>query len=177
MDLREFREVGHRVVDLLAEHLERVEERPLFPDVAPKTLHDLFDEPLPAEPRPLPSLIDELERKLLPYCTQVNHPGYFGLITPSPLPAGVLADFIASALNRNLGAYSIGPSSVAMERRTVRWLTDLVGYDGRAGGNLTSGGTMANMIGLKLARDWASGDRSFAAWSLTKRKLRRARPA
>lgn len=160
MDLREFREVGHRVVDLLAEQLERVEERPLFPDVAPKTLHDLFDEPLPTEPEPLAGIIDELEKKLLPYCTQVNHPGYFGLITPSPLPAGVLGDFIASALNQNLGAYSIGPSSVAMERRTVRWLTDLAGYDGRAGGNLTSGGTMANFIGLKLARDWASGDRA-----------------
>jgi aromatic-L-amino-acid/L-tryptophan decarboxylase len=47
-----------------------------------------------------------------------------------------------------------------MERRVVRWLCDLVGYDGAAGGNLTSGGTMANFIGLKLARDAVSGDRA-----------------
>ena len=47
-----------------------------------------------------------------------------------------------------------------MERRTVRWLTDLVGYGQEAGGNLTSGGMMANFIGLKLARDWASRDRA-----------------
>ena len=47
-----------------------------------------------------------------------------------------------------------------MELRTVRWLADLAGYDERAGGNLTSGGMMANFIGLKLARDWASGDRA-----------------
>jgi len=47
-----------------------------------------------------------------------------------------------------------------MERRTVRWLTDLVGYDQKAGGNLTSGGTMANFIGLKLGRDWASGQKA-----------------
>jgi glutamate/tyrosine decarboxylase-like PLP-dependent enzyme len=46
-----------------------------------------------------------------------------------------------------------------MERRTVRWLTDLVGYNDKAGGNLTSGGMMANFIGLKLARDCVSGDR------------------
>ena len=46
-----------------------------------------------------------------------------------------------------------------MERRTVRWLTDLVGYGENAGGNLTSGGMMANFIGLKLARDSVSGDR------------------
>ena len=94
------------------------------------------------------------------YCTHVGHPGYMGLITPSPNPVGVVADFICSALNQNIGAYSIGPAGVAIERRTVRWLTDLVGYGPEAGGNLTSGGMMANFIGLKLARDWASGDRA-----------------
>jgi glutamate/tyrosine decarboxylase-like PLP-dependent enzyme len=46
-----------------------------------------------------------------------------------------------------------------MERRTVRWLTDLAGYDENAGGNLTSGGMMANFIGVKLARDRVSSDR------------------
>ena len=66
--------------------------------------------------------------------------------------------FICSALNQNIGAYTIGPAAIAMERRTVRWLTDLVGYDERAGGNLTSGGTMASFLGLKLARDWVSQD-------------------
>jgi glutamate/tyrosine decarboxylase-like PLP-dependent enzyme len=63
-------------------------------------------------------------------------------------------------LNQNPGAWAIGPGAVAMERRVVRWLCDLVGYDGAAGGNLTSGGTMANFIALKLARDAVSGDRA-----------------
>jgi aromatic-L-amino-acid decarboxylase len=160
MDMDEFRRMGHRTVDRLAEYLEGVEERPLFPDVQPRFLQEAFAEPLPQDPAPLEAVLDELDEKLLPYCTHVNHPGYLGLITPTPTPVGILGDFIASALNQNVGAYTIGPSSVALERRTVRWLTDLVGYDDRAGGNLTSGGTMANFIGLKLARDWASGDRA-----------------
>ena len=46
----------------------------------------------------------------------MGHPGYFGLITPSPLPVGALGDLIASALNQNVGTYTIGPSAVAMER-------------------------------------------------------------
>ena len=83
-----------------------------------------------------------------------------GLITPSPNPVGIIADFICSALNQNIGAYTIGPAAVAMERRTVRWLTDLAGYDENAGGNLTSGGMMANFIGIKLARDRVSSDRT-----------------
>jgi aromatic-L-amino-acid decarboxylase len=160
MDAYEFRETGHRAVDLLSDYFEHIEEKPVFPDVDPKLLTRLFDEPLPETPIPAEQVLAEVQEKLLPYCTHVGHPGYMGLITPSPNPMGVLADFICSALNQNIGAYSIGPAGVAIERRTVRWLTDLVGYGREAGGNLTSGGMMANFIGLKLARDWASGDRA-----------------
>jgi aromatic-L-amino-acid decarboxylase len=160
MDAEEFRQTGHRVVDLLAQYFAGIEERRLFPDVEPSTLNDFFAEPLPQEGQAADEVLRLLEEKLLPYCTHVGHPGYLGLITPSPNPMGVLADFICSALNQNIGAYTIGPSAVALERRTLRWLTDLVGYGEEAGGNLTSGGTMANFIGLKLARDFATKDRA-----------------
>jgi aromatic-L-amino-acid decarboxylase len=159
VETTEFQESGRQLLDLIVSYLEEVESRPLFPDVTPGAVEALFDEPLPLGPLAADRVISELKEKLLPYTTAVNHPGYMGLITPSPLPMGVLADFLTSALNQNIGVYSIGPAAVAMERRTVRWLTDLVGYGPQAGGNLTSGGTMANFIALKLARDWASGQK------------------
>ncbi len=158
MDTPEFRAAGHRIVDLLADYLDQVEEKPLFPNVTPRELDRIFDEPLPELPSTLASIMTELETKLLPYCTQINHPGYFGLITPTPTPVGILGDLIASTLNQNVGVWSCGPSATTMERRVVRWLTDLVGFGPEAGGNLTSGGMMANFVGMKLARDWASGD-------------------
>ncbi len=160
MDAKEFQTFGHKVVDLLSEYLENIEDKHVFPNADPKFINGLFEEPLPDNPEPFEEVLQELEEKLLPYCTHVGHPGYMGLITPSPNPVGVIGDFICSALNQNLGVYSIGPSAIAMERQTVRWLTDLAGYGEQAGGNLTSGGMMANFIGLKLARDWASGDRA-----------------
>ncbi len=160
MDASEFRDVGHRVVDFLAEYLDHIEEKRVFPDTAPLTTNELFAEPLPQDPSTAEVVLNELETKLIPYCTNVGHPGYMGLITPSPNPVGIIADFICSALNQNVGAYSIGPSAVAMERRVVRWLTDLSGYDPKGGGNLTSGGMMANFIGLKVGRDAVTGDRA-----------------
>src|SRR5579863_4690398 len=159
MDAKEFQTFGHKVVDLLSEYLESIEGRPVFPNADPKFINGLFEGPLPDRPETFEELLQELREKLLPYCTHVGHPGYMGLITPSPNPIGIIGDFICSALNQNIGAYSIGPAAVAMERRTVRWLTDLVGYDAAASGNLTSGGMMANFVGLKLARDSVSRDR------------------
>jgi glutamate/tyrosine decarboxylase-like PLP-dependent enzyme len=160
MDAKEFRDVGHQVVDLLAEYLDHIDEQRVFPEVEPPAVKALFRDPLPEDPAPPQAILGDIESKLLPYCTHVGHPGYMGLITPSPNPMGVIADFIASALNQNLGTYSIGPSAIEMERSVVRWLTDLCGYDQRAGGNLTSGGMMANFIGLKLGRDAVTQDRA-----------------
>jgi len=160
MDRYEFQRVGHKVVDVLAGYLDQIEEKRVFPDVEPATLERFFDESLPQESTPFESVLQELDEKLFPYCTNVGHPGYMGLITPSPSPVGVIADFICSAINQNVGAYSIGPAAVAMERRVVRWLTDLCGYAANAGGNLTSGGMTANFIGLKLARDAMTNDRA-----------------
>jgi len=160
METIEFRSSGHKVVDLLADYLEEIEHKRVFPDVEPRMVNRLFHEPLPQEPSPPDSVLAEIKEKLLPYCTNVGHPGYMGLITPSPTPVGAIADFICSTLNQNVGAYSIGPSSVAMERRVVRWLTDLCGYGETAGGNLTSGGMMANFLGLKIGRDAVTGDQA-----------------
>jgi aromatic-L-amino-acid/L-tryptophan decarboxylase len=160
MTSKEFRDFGHEVVDMLAEYFDHIEEKPVFPDAEPRVVNHLFSESLPQNPASPVVVLDEIKEKLLPYCTNVGHPGYMGLITPSPNPVGVIGDFIASALNQNVGAYSIGPSAVAMERRVVRWLTDLCGYDENAGGNLTSGGMMANFIGLKVGRDAVTNDRA-----------------
>ena len=158
MNYNEFETAGHSLVDYIADYLQNVSKRPLFNAAEPAFIYDLFDEKIPDEPKSLATIQKLLEEKLIPYCTHVNHPGYMGLITPSPNPAGILSEFLASALNQNLGAYSIGPSATAMELTVIRWLNDLIGYDEKAGGNLTSGGMTSNFIGLKLARDYTTGD-------------------
>src|SRR6201988_2492448 len=160
MDANEFRDLGHEVVELLSDYLDHIQEKRVFAEVERRTLHAFFSQSLPENPSPPQDVLAELEQKLLPYCTHVGHPGYMGLITPSPNPIGVIGDFICSALNQNVGAYSIGPSAVAMERGVVRWLTDMAGYGAHAGGNLTSGGMMANFIGFKEGRDAVTGDRA-----------------
>lgn len=160
MDYNEFRTAGHALVDYIAEYLEKVKGLQLFNPVEPSYLFELFDETLPDQPKSLAEIHQLIQQKIIPYCTHVNHPGYMGLITPSPNPAGILAEFLVSALNQNIGAYSIGPSATAVELRVIRWLNDLIGYDEKAGGNLVSGGMTANFVGLKLARDYTTKDKA-----------------
>src|SRR4029077_12845126 len=112
MNYDEFRNAGHNLVDYIADYLQNVSKKPLFNPVEASFLYDLFDEKIPDDPQSLEAIQKLLEEKLIPYSTHVNHPGYMGLITPSPNPAGILSEFMVAALNQNIGAFP----SVLQER-------------------------------------------------------------
>lgn len=70
---------------------------------------------------------------------------------------GALADLLASGLNPNAGGWVLSPAATEVEQRLVRWLADRFGLPPGAGGQLVSGGSLANLTALKLARDLADG--------------------
>ncbi len=74
MHYEEFRKAGHYFVDYIAGYLQNVEDKPLFPDVAPSFLYELFDESLPDKPVSLEEIQKLPEEKLIPYNTHFNHP-------------------------------------------------------------------------------------------------------
>jgi len=79
-----------------------------------------------------------------------NHLGY---IPAGGLYPSALGDFLAAVTNRYAGSLYNAPGAVRMENQCLRWLCDLIGYPEGAGGNLTSGGSIANLIGMANARD------------------------
>jgi glutamate/tyrosine decarboxylase-like PLP-dependent enzyme len=87
-----------------------------------------------------------------------GHPRFFGYITASPAPIGILGDLLAAALNPNCGAWALSPAATEVEAQTVRWIAELIGFPNDAGGILVSGGNMANIVCLAAARvakaDW-----------------------
>src|SRR5258706_3881288 len=64
-----------------------------------------------------------------------------------------LGDYLADVFNRYAGIFYAGPGAVRMENMLIRWMNDLVGYGGEAGGNLTTSGSLANLIAIVTARD------------------------
>src|SRR5713101_3970592 len=154
--LREEHErLGLAVTRLISEHAGRLEAAPVTTSATPADLKLLFDEPLPVAGMGAEEILMQFERDVAPHAMQVPSPRYFGQFNPTPLAIGVWADALCSSLNQNAGAWRNGPTSALIEAQVIRWLCELVGYGAESFGTLASGGTEANLIALKCARDRA----------------------
>jgi len=113
------------------------------------------DEPGPAPGAPMRAadVIDEFTARLSRGLMNAQHPRQFGYFTPPPLPMSIMGELLAQVANQGVDVWHAGPFAAFAEEEVVRWLCDLVGYGPNAFGLLTSGGVMANFMGMTLARD------------------------
>jgi aromatic-L-amino-acid decarboxylase len=149
---------GQAVTKLISEHAARLESAPVTSRATPAELKLLFDEPLPQTGVSAEEIFAQFARDVEPHAMQVPSPHYFGQFNPTPLAIGVWADVLCSALNQNAGAWRNGPTSAMIEAQVIGWLCELIGYGPGAFGVLASGGSEANLIALKCARDQAERD-------------------
>ena len=154
----EFRRLGHALVDAAAELLASLPERPVSPGLTPSIVRAAMgDDAVPergAEPADLLRRATEL---LSRYSTFNGHPRFFGYITSSAAPMGLLAELLAATVNSNCGAWSLSPAATEIERRTVRWIAQLLGMPASSGGLFVSGGNMANIVAALAARASRAG--------------------
>ena len=150
--------LGRAVTRLVAEHAARLDSAPVNSGATPDDLKKLFAEPLPLAGIPAEQILEQFARDVAPHAQQVPSPRYFGQFNPTPLAIGVWADALCSSLNQNAGAWRNGPTSAMIESQVIRWLCELIGYGPDAFGVLASGGSEANLIALKCARDRAAPD-------------------
>src|ERR1041385_3849670 len=79
--------------------------------------------------------------------------GHLGYIPGGGIYYSALGDYLADITNRYAGVFYANPGAVRMENMLIRWMCELVGYPAEAAGNLTTSGSLANMIAMVVARD------------------------
>jgi glutamate/tyrosine decarboxylase-like PLP-dependent enzyme len=154
MDADTFRALGHRLVDQLAQSLDALPRGPLTRDESPSAVRHALDlsGPLPETGTDPAPLLERTARLLFEHSLFNAHPKFFGYVTAAPAPIGVLGDFLAAAVNANVGAWTLSPAATEIEAQTVRWIASLIGYPAACGGLLVSGGNMANIVCFLAAR-------------------------
>lgn len=152
----EHERLGRVATEIIAAHARALEGATVCSRATPAEIERLFDEPLPREGSAAEELFARFTDEIVPHSMTIPSPHYFGLFNPTPLAVGVWADALASALNQNQAVWRNSPAASVIEARVLRWLCEMIGYDARAYGTMTSGGSEANLVALKCARDRAA---------------------
>jgi aromatic-L-amino-acid decarboxylase len=145
------REIGERVTRIISDCLASRTTQSITDPTPVAELRALFQEPLPRGGMAHDELLDLFAEGIVPHTLVSTSPGYFGLMNPTPATMGIFADALTSLINQNQAASHHSPAGSVIEEVVIRWLGEATGYGSDCFGHLTSGGTVANLTGLKLA--------------------------
>ena len=159
MNPEQFRELGHKLVDQIAEFLAVLPHGPVTTGEPPSRIKALLGSAsgLPQSGSDPGELLGETAKLLFEHSLFNGHPKFWGYITSSAAPIGMLADLLAAAVNPNCGAWNLSPVATEIELQTVQWIAELLRYPKDCGGVLVSGGNMANFVCFLAARQAKCG--------------------
>jgi glutamate/tyrosine decarboxylase-like PLP-dependent enzyme len=159
MTEEQFRSLGHDLVDRIAGFLGSIRTRPVTPAESPLDVRAALvaNRELPEEGKSPDILLRDATHLLFDHSLFNGHPRFFGYVTSSAAPIGMLADLLASAVNPNVGAWKLSPMATEIEGQVIRWIAQFIGYPEDCGGLMLSGGNMANLTCFLAARAAKAG--------------------
>lgn len=107
----------------------------------------------PADPVPAAVILDEFRARLAERQFSSYHRRSWSYFTPPPLLLSIVGELLTQVIDQGVDVWHCAPTGAFVEEETIRWLCDLVGYGPGSFGVLTSGGVMANIMAMTVARD------------------------
>ncbi|MEY4583403.1 MAG: hypothetical protein RL701_8106 [Pseudomonadota bacterium] len=154
LDADEFRRLGHLAVELAAEHMFGMRERPVFTPMSSGERAAIVNIDLPAAGIAPQRVLEFVRDHVMPHPMGNGHPRFFGWASPAPSSMGVITDLLAAAMNPSCAGGD--HAAIYVERCAMRWLMELIGYPvADSYGMLVSGGSMASLTCLAAARQRA----------------------
>ena len=154
----DFRAQAHRLADWIADYLESPERFPVLSRVRPGDIRDALPTDAPAGGEPFDLIFADFERIILPGITHWNHPGFFAYFAISASAPGVLAEFLAAALNQQAMLWRTSPAATELEEVALGWLRRLLGLPAGFEGVIYDTASVSTLHALAAAREQAVPD-------------------
>ena len=149
----------------LGSFLDALPDQPVARTEGSRKLAARMNEPCPEQGQPFPRLLARIMDQVTPISLNTASGGYLAFVPGGGLPQAAVADLVSGVVNRFTGIWMPAPGWVGLELSVLRWMCDWVGYGQQAGGNLTSGGSLATVSALVAARE--AGFRRVVCTELT----------
>ncbi|BAU53889.1 pyridoxal phosphate-dependent decarboxylase family protein [Mucilaginibacter gotjawali] len=149
-DWNDIKTLGYQIIDDMVGYLKNIGDRPAWTPI-PQQVKEEFKKPLPQTGTDIFTIYEEFKQNILPYPAGNIHPKFFAWVQGTGTPMGALADLLAGVMNSNA---TIGDqSALYVDKQVIDWCKELMNYPADGSGILVSGGSIANITGLIVARN------------------------
>ncbi|XP_066271117.1 aromatic-L-amino-acid decarboxylase-like [Branchiostoma lanceolatum] len=160
MDHDEFRKIGKETVDYIADYLETVQTRPVYPGVQPGYLRGLIPAEAPQDPETWEDVFADVERVIMPGVTHWHSPDFHAYFAPGNSYPSQLGDMLCNALGCVGFSWAASPACTELETVVLDWLGKmlqlpehlLAGTAGAGGGVIQGTASEAILVALLSAR-------------------------
>jgi len=149
-DWNDIKNLGYQIIDDMVDYLKNVGERPVWTPI-PQHVKDEFKRPLPQTGSDIFSVYNEFKQNILPYPGGNIHPKHFSWVQGTGTPMGAFADLLCGVMNNN--ATIADQSALYVDAQVINWCKELMNYPADGSGILVSGGSIANITALIVARN------------------------
>ena len=146
------RRLGHRVTDIVAEHLASIRDESVIASLPRPALGDALARVAPRTGQDFEKLISTLQQSVFPYHAREPHPGFLAYVPSCPTFPAVLGDWLASGYNFFAGVWPVAAGPNELELVVLEWFREWMGMPAGSGGILTTGGSAANLTAVVAAR-------------------------
>lgn len=147
------RAIGAHAVEMVIDHIASARERPAAVTMSRAETERLLRTPIPEQGESVHALLDTLSRDVFPHTFQADHPRFYAFVPSTGNYVSAIGDFLASAHNIFAGHWMASSTAAQVEITVLGWLQELCGYPADAGGIFLSGGSMANLSAIAVARE------------------------
>jgi len=151
----DLRRLGHRMLDEILDSMQGLRSAPAWEQINGEARSAIEQEAVPYKGQGATAAYESFVRNVLPYGVGNAHPGFWGWVQSNGTPLGMLADMLAAGMNPHLAGFNAAPTLV--EEQVLHWMAELMGMPTGTSGLLTSGGSMANLLGLAVGRHACAG--------------------
>jgi aromatic-L-amino-acid decarboxylase len=155
MSAHEFRTRGHEMVEWIARFMENPERFPVLARVAPGDIRNALPAAAPESGEDFGAIMADFDRILMPGMTHWSHPGFMAYFSITASAPGVLADFVASALNQQAMLWRTSPSATELEEVVMGWLRQLIGLPDIFEGVIYDTASVSSLHAIAAAREAA----------------------
>ncbi len=158
----EFRALGYKLIDWIAEYRQTVADRPVMSRETPGAVRAKLPASPPEEPESFEQILADFERIVVPGITHWNHPNFFAYFPSNTSLAAVLGDLLASGLGAQCMSWQTSPAGTELEEAVMDWLRQMLGLSERFRGSIQDTSSGATLVAMLCARERATDDARLA---------------